>query len=56
MTNDNIKDLKSQAYDCVVNIEYWQGQLQAINKQIMEKSQPVAEPAEPVKVKEETKK
>ncbi len=54
MTNDEIKDLKSKAYDCVANIEYWQGQLQEINKQLVAARQ--AEPAVEEPVKEETKK
>jgi len=33
---EELKELKSQAYDALANIEYWQAKLQELNKQIAE--------------------
>ena len=37
MENQEIKDLKSKAYDIISNIEFLRGELQKVNTQIQEK-------------------
>ena len=50
-----IHELKSHAYDCMANIEFWQKELQATNQKISQEVTKEAQKEEPKEEPEEKK-